>query len=303
MRRKGIYKTSLQFLLALIMFQANAQVKVNGGFIEDSVRIGDPITYYLTAQYPTHLTILFPDSTFTFSPFEFSKKIYVPTQSNLGISYDSVVYQLFTFDVSAIQYLSLPVFVVAEKDCTRYVPQRDSVLLAAMVKAPIPDSISAENLPLLTNTAYQRVSFLLNYPVLLIGIGILLIIALVVWIAFGKKIRKYFRLKRLYRNHATFIQIFSDKLRLLQAQFTTEQTEAALSLWKKYLEQLEGKPFTKLTTRETLMLEKDEQLGASLQAIDRAIYGSSTTVTEPLTHLQQIAEMRFTHRIETLRNG
>ncbi|MBX2945858.1 MAG: hypothetical protein KF725_08480 [Cyclobacteriaceae bacterium] len=303
MRRKGIYKTGLQFLLVLAMLQANAQVKVNGGFIQDSVRIGDPITYYLTAQYPTHLTILFPDSTFTFSPFEFLKKNYMPTQSHLGISYDSVVYQLATFDVNAVQYLSLPVFVVAEKDCTRYVSQPDSVLLAAMVKTPIPDSISAENLPLLTNTAYQRVAFLLNYPVLLIGVGILLITALVVWIAFGKKIRKYFRLKRLYRNHKTFIRLFSDKLMLLQAQFTTEQTEAALSLWKKYLEQLEGKPFTKLTTRETLMLEKDEQLGTSLQAIDRAIYGSSTTVTEPLAHLQQIAERRFTHLIETLKNG
>ncbi len=280
-----------------------AQVKVRAGFIQDSVRLGDPIDYYMVAQYPSNLTVLFPDSTFSFNPFEFHHKKYQPTQTQRGESYDSVVYQLLTFEVDDVQYLSLPIFVVNERDCTRYVPQRDSILLAAMVKEPVPDSIRAEDLPLLTNTTYQRVSFLLNYPILLITVGILLVVSVVIWIVFGKRIRKYFKLKRLQKNHTKFIQSFLEKLHQLQTQYTTQNTETALSIWKKYMEQLEGKPFTKLTTRETLALEQDEYLGKSLQALDRAIYGSSTTVLEPLTHLQQVAEVRFSKLIEDLKNG
>lgn len=285
------------------MFQTMAQVQVGAGFIQDSIRLGDPIDYYLTARYPSNLTILFPDSTFTFTPFEFYHKKYQPTQTLHGESYDSVVYQLFTFEVDDVQYLSLPIFVVNEKDCTRYVPQRDSIVLATMIKEPVPDSINAQDLPLLTNTAYQRVFFLLNYPILLIIAGIVLVVSIVTWIVFGKRIRKYFKLKRLQKNHAKFIHTFLEKLHQLQAQYTTEKTETALFLWKKYMEQLEGKPFTKLTTRETLSLEKDEHLGNTLKALDRAIYGSSTTVLEPLAHLQQVADVRFSKMIEDLKNG
>lgn len=303
MRRRNILTTCLLILLTLSLLQTMAQVRVRAGFIQDSVRLGDPIDYYLIAHYPSNLTILFPDSTFSFTPFEFHHKKYQPTQTLRGESYDSVVYQLLTFEVDDVQYLGLPVFVVNEKDCTRYVPQRDSILLAAMVKEPVPDSISAQDLPLLTNTTYQRVSFLLNYPILLITVGILLVVSVVIWLVFGKRIRKYFKLRRLQKNHTTFVQNYLEKLHQLQTQYTTEKTELALSIWKKYMEQLEGKPFTKLTTRETLALEQDEYLGKSLQALDRAIYGSSTTVLEPLAHLQQVAEVRFSKLIEALKHG
>jgi len=302
-RLRIITKIYLLIIVSCAAINTTAQVQVRAGFVQDSIRLGDQLDYYLTARYPSNLNVIFPDSTFSFDPFEFHRKKYQPTITQQGESYDSVVYQLVTFEIDDIQYLSLPVFVINEKDCTRYVPLRDSILLTTMVKEPIPDSVSAQDLPLLTNTAYQRVSILLNYPVLLIAVGILLVVSIIVWIVFGKRIRKHFRLKRLQKNHSRFISTFSEKLHLLQNQFTTEQTEAAFSLWKKYLEQLEGKPYTKLTTRETITLEQDEQLGKSLKAVDRAIYGRSTDVIDPLAHLKNVAESRFTKTIEDLRNG
>ncbi len=302
-RSRIILKIYLLIIVSCPVFNTTAQVQLSAGFIQDSIRLGDQLDYYLTARYPSNLNVIFPDSTFSFNPFEFHRKKYQPTVTQQGESYDSVVYQLFTFEIDDIQYLSLPVFVINEKDCTRYVPIRDSILLTTMVKEPIADSVSAQDLPLLTNTAYQRVSFLLNYPILLIALCILLVVSITGWILFGKRIRKHFRLKRLQKNHSKFISAFSENLHRLQSQFTTEQTEAAFSLWKKYLEQLEGKPYTKLTTRETIILEQDEQLGKSLKAVDRAIYGRSTEVLEPLAHLKNVAESRFKKTIEDLRNG
>ena len=37
-------------------------VRINGGFLADSLGIGDEGGYYLTARYPSELNILFPDS-------------------------------------------------------------------------------------------------------------------------------------------------------------------------------------------------------------------------------------------------
>jgi hypothetical protein len=290
--------------IGLNSFQSHAQdVKVRSGFIQDSLRLGDAVEYYLVAEYPRELNLLFPDSTFSFDPFEFKSKYYSPTHTQGSESYDSVVYSLLSFDVSEVQYLALPVYVVNERDCTRYAIQPDSIFLKSMLTEPVPDSIQAQDLPLKTNTVYERVMQLLNYPLLLIVLGVLLIAAVLVWIIFGKRIRKYFTIKRLKKNHILFENSFINILNQLKEHFEANQTEEAVSLWKKYLEQLERKPFTKLTTRETLALEKDESLGKSLRSVDQAIYGHSTSVENALLHLQQIAYERTSKKIEEVKNG
>ncbi|MDH4296632.1 MAG: hypothetical protein OEV74_10155, partial [Cyclobacteriaceae bacterium] len=80
-------------------------------------------------------------------------------------------------------------------------------------------------------------------------------------------------------------------------------TENALSQWKKYMEQLEARPYTKLTTRETLQLEKNESLGHNLHVIDGAIYGHNTTVIESLEHLKAFADQRFSQKLEEVKHG
>ena len=278
-------------------------VIVKGAFLQDSARLGDRLDYYLVARYPSELTVLFPDSTFQFDPFEFASKRYFQTQTQEGQSYDSVLYQFFTFDISDVQYLSLPVFSVGKSDSVTFTPLRDSVILISLIGGPVPDSVSAQELPLKTNTVYQRVSYLLNYPLFLISMGILMVAVLLIWIFFGKRIRKYFRIKKLYKNHKKFSTSFNELIIELKAQFEVKKTEYAVSLWKKYLEQLEHKPYTKLTTRETIALEKDEILGKSLQLLDRAIYGSNTLISTPLENLQQIADTRFLKILEEVKHG
>jgi len=81
------------------------------------------------------LNILFPDSTFSFAPFELQKKIYFPTSTKNGISRDSVIYYLATYEVDSIQTLKLPVYVVNPMDCTAVFSNTDSVFFQNLVKA------------------------------------------------------------------------------------------------------------------------------------------------------------------------
>lgn len=290
-------------MLLIALFSQAQEIHVSGGFLKDSIQIGESVDYYLVANYPQHLTVLFPDSVFEFTPFEYSKKTFFPTLTQQGISYDSVLYTLSTFEVDKIQYLSLPVFVTSARDCTAYEPIRDSVFLIELVKTPPPDSIAAQNLPLKTNTLYEKVFTQFNYIILMIIVVILVISTIFVWVVFGKKIATYFKLKRLQKNHVKFMNTFVQYANQLGAEFSREKTEATVSLWKKYLEQLEQRPYTKLTTRETIRLDANEQLGAILQAIDRIIYGNQTAVHEPLKQLQHVAEERFQKKLEQIKHG
>jgi hypothetical protein len=193
MRRFGIV-----LLGCLIQLSVLAQeIKVTSGFVKDSVAIGEPVSYYLTARYPERIMALFPDSTFKYTPFEFNRKDFFPTKTINGISYDSAVYTLSTFEIEPTQYLSLPVFVTTARDCTAFESTRDSIFLIEQIKIPAGDTISIKNIPLKSNTLYERVKMQFNTIILLIVLGALLVTAIVVWIFFGKKIIRHFRVKRL----------------------------------------------------------------------------------------------------------
>lgn len=304
MRRMIINFFSIVGFISLISTVGIAQeIKVSGRFHADSIRIGESVPFSVAVRYPKQLNVLFPDSTFSFAPFEYSSKKFFATQTINGISYDSVVYLLTTFEVDKIQGISLPVFVTTAKDCTAYSSAPDSIYLVELVKNPPSDSIAASNLPLKTNTFYEKVFSEFNYVIVLIIAIALAVTAFIVWIFFGKRIIKYFKSKKLLKNHQAFIERFTSGIHQLNTAFSRDQAEHTLSLWKKYMEQLEQKPYTKLTTRETMAMLTDRQLGNVLHTIDKAIYGNQTSVVEPLKSLQQVAEDHFTKKMEDLKNG
>jgi len=289
--------------LHLSCLPASAQdVSVRSGFFKDSLRVGDETGFFLAADYPRNLNILFPDSTYDFTPFEYRKKRYFPTRSRGGRSYDSVVYYLSTFEIERVQTLNLPVYQLHQMDCTAYRSNTDTVLLTSLL-TDLPDTLSAQNLPLKVNIAYQNVLFLFNYPILLIVLAILLVTVLVVWFVFGKKIRKYFQMKRMQKAHQKFIDAYTRYVENIRVAFSSITTENALSHWKKYMEQLEARPYTKLTTHETLQIEKDDNLGRNLHALDGAIYGHNTSVIESLEQLKAFADQRFAQKLEEVKHG
>lgn len=303
MRKRMVRFGSIVLLGCLIQLSVSAQeIKVTSGFMKDSAAIGEPITYYLTARYPESIMTLFPDSTFAFSPFEFSSKKFFPTKTTSGISYDSAVYTLSTFEIEKIQSLSLPVYVTTARDCTAFESDRDSIFLIEQIKIPATDTVALKNLPLKSNTLYERVRMQFNTFILLIVLSVLIVAAIVVWIFFGKKIIRHFRVKSLEKKYQKFLQQFVGQLDEINKNFSRERTEQALSTWKKYLEQLERKPYTKLTSREISKMDADQLLGSALTRIDNAIYGNQTAVAEPFNSLKAITEQRFTKKINQIRH-
>lgn len=291
-------------VLVFISFGAQAQeINVRGQFQTDSIKIGQPFPYSLSATYPKSETVVFPDSTFSFEPFEIDTKKYFPTKTQGGLSYDSVVYFLTSFEIDTVQRMRLPVFIVNKTDCTAVYARIDSVYLQHMV-AQVPDSVSVEQLPLKINTAYQAVSWLLNYPLLLIIGGIVIAAAIIVWIVFGKRIRKYFRLKKLNKGYLMFRQEFERSVQELERNYSTQLAESTLVIWKAYMEKLLSKPFTKYTTKEIFQMVHDEKLANALRQIDKTIYsGGKQLESSPLFELKDYTEQKFNDKVQELKNG
>lgn len=277
-------------------------VTVRGGFFLDSLSVGDKTGFYLSARYPKDFNVAFPDSSFNYGPFEFESKKYFPTQTKAGQSYDSVIYYLSTFEIEPLQMLSLPVFKLNEKDSTTYQTDIDTIALIELAK-DLPDTLTAQTLPLRQNTVHENVPQHFNYPVLIISIVVLLVAAVTVWVVFGKKIRQHFKVKKMLKAHRRFLEVYDQQVDAIKKAFSSTQTEHALAHWKKYMEQLESRPYTKLTTRETVRIEDNEALGQNLHSIDGAIYGHNTRVVESLENLKQFADQRFGKKIEEVKHG
>jgi hypothetical protein len=297
---KAFQLTFLLLLASLLGF--SQEVKVHGYFDADTVKLGEPLKFYLTATYPQTYQVLFPDSTYSFAPFEFQNKRYFQTKTTSGLSYDSVIYTLATYEIDKIQTLTLPVFQLQKKDSLTYFTDTDTVYFKELV-GTLPDSLAISQLPLKTNTAYNPVSWLLNYPLLLIIGAVLLLIAIVCWIVFGKRIRKYFTLKKLVKSHELFLTRFDEAVEKLKAGFSPEVAESSVTIWKKYMEELSSRPYTKFTSREIREQESSE-LGQPLRSVDRMIYGRLAPETFDSFHqLKEFTKNQFNQKVEEVKHG
>lgn len=298
----------LRFSIALCLFltvgkKSFAQkdlVEVSGRFSSDSVELGKPLTYSLTARYPEKMMVLFPDSSYRFAPFEYQKKNLAPTRTKNGISYDSVVYTFTTFEIDSIQSLQLPVFVVHGKDCTQVLAERRDVYFKTAVV--VADSVQLQNLPLKTNTNYNPVSWLFNYPLTSLIVGGVLVLLLALWLLLGNRIRKHFRIKGLNKAHSLFLEQYNGQVeKTLAGNWVSAET--ALVIWKKYLENLCARPFTKLTTKEIRETQNDEHLAIALQRIDRMIYAGGYSAREPFDQLRKFSEVKYHEKLAEITNG
>lgn len=267
--RNVLGKFSL-FLLGLLVMSMSysQQVVVKGGFVEDSLKIGQDIHFWLSAHYPEKIDLILPDTTFNFQPFEFSGKTYFPGKISDSVVIDSAVYTLQSFEIDAIQLLSLPVFVLnTAGDTLRIASNTDSIIFTTLVP------VVTDSTRLKTNLAYQDVSRQFNFPLLWIILGVLAVIAIAVLLIFGKKIRKRWFLRKLGKRYATFSAQLSAAIDQLKKAPEQQLAEHTLSLWKNFMETLENKPFSRYTTKEIMALDYTDELNATLKNIDRCVYG------------------------------
>lgn len=265
MHRKKIAVLVIVFFCLNFSWAQNFEPQ--GNFIEEQIKIGEEVTFSLSVKYDKGFNILFPDSTFNYGSFEYNSRTYFKTKTDSTQSYDSVVYKLSTFEIDTIQYLQLPIFVLNNNDSSAILSNMDSIQLLQIVHE-IP-----ENIELKANTQLVSIDKQFNYPYFLIGLGFILLIVLIVALFFGKQLATMWKIYRMKRIHKKFIERFFNLMRDVSSNNPKKTPEHVLAVWKRYMERLERKPISKLTTKEILVLHNNGQLKENLRSIDRSIYG------------------------------
>lgn len=279
-------------------------LKPSGSFTRDTVKIGQPIEYILTFRYPAELEVVFPDEDHSFLPLEYIDRNFIPTRTDSTTSFDSVIYTLMTFELDSIQTLAMPVYVIGadregNADSTSIYTDIDSVYLQQLI-SELPDSLALKE-----NKAYLDVPLQFNYPYLLIGIFILLVILLFVYLVFGDKIRKQWRLRRLRKDYLRFKERFDQSVIHLKESPDKDRSEQTLVVWKQYMERLERAPYTKMTTKEIVKLPHEQPLVEDLKAIDRSIYGHHLNgeLIGHFEHLEKHTHQRYEQRYRDIKHG
>ena len=293
------------FIISLLMLSAllmrGQEIKINGGFIEDSLQLGSTVHYWVTAEYPKEIELLFADSNYNFNPFEYADKFFIETELRYDNAFDSAVYGFQSFEIDLIQKLQLPVFVIQSNDSIVLTTPLDSLFFEELVSL---QQVS-DTTQLIQNTQYNPVAQLFNYPLMWIIVGVLLIISLLVFLIFGQKIRNYFTIRRLKKEYGLFSNFISQSIGVLKENVDRDRAAQGLTQWKNYLEKLELQPFSKLTTKEILALEFTSELKEALRNIDKNVYGNhrDTELYKSFQDIEDFTQHRFHMKIEDIKNG
>jgi hypothetical protein len=268
-----------------------------GKFLADSVKIGEEVQYTLVLRHPKDLEVRFPDSTTNYAPFELKDKRYFPTITDLrGNSLDSAVYTLSIFEADSLVEFGLPVYVLDGRDTTALPAAPDQLLVQVTVRQ-LPEKVA-----LLEHINYAQVKQGINWLIVGLVTGAVVVVALGVYLLFGERIRRGYRLRRLKRRYERFVAEFDQCL----AKQDSRHTEHGLAVWKSYLENLQQVPFASYTSKEiTQVLPNEDHLHQSLKTIDRAIYANQfgDTLREAMTFLKKFSDNAYHKKVEELRNA
>ncbi|MGV3504175.1 MAG: hypothetical protein ACO1O1_10730 [Adhaeribacter sp.] len=257
------------FLPLLALGQKAKLQPPTGLFEADSIKIGEPVAFIFYLKHKSDQEVLFPDSTYNFAPFEFVSKRFFFTRSAGGWSHDSAVYMLRSFSVQPVQSLSLPVYVLDNRDTLRVYSRREEVYLQQQVTGP-PDPLQ-----LRAHTRLAPIEKRLNLAYWLIGAGVVMLLFLLVWMIFGKQLIIRYRLYVLRKHHNLFISRYNAYIDQFNRSESLHTIEQAITLWKNYLTKLEGNAINSFTTREiAAFYDEDEDVSTALRLFDKAIYGN-----------------------------
>ncbi len=285
------------FVLPWVSFGQEIQVK--GGFMQDSIGLGQPIQYWLTVSYPPQLQVVLPDSNFNFQPFELVSKSYTPTQIRKPQYFDSAVYSLTSFEIDSVQFLNLPAIFISQQDSNLINAPTDSIYTIHQVV------MASDTLSLKENTEFREVASNVNYPLIWILTGLLVVLGFFTYLFFGARIKKYFILRQLHRDYSTFSDKISQAIKDLKTGQDKQKAANALSIWKVFMERLEKKPYTSLTSKEILSLSEAKELKDVLRNIDRSIYGGVTneTLFKDFQSIEDFTQHRYGIVVESIKNN
>lgn len=267
-------------------------IQIQGAFIEDSAKIGQPVHYVLKVLHSKNQELFFPGNNTKIGHFEPIKKEYFSTQTSEKGSLDSAIYTFKFFDIADFQILSLPIYLINAADCTQIYPKADTIFIKRLV--PHPELLNL-------NTLISKVEVPLLKPktdiknVFIGGIEILVVTGIIYWV-FGANISRTYRYYLLWRKNIEFKRAFQRQSRSIsQDPKGIRRLENAILVWKIYIEKLTKTPFSTFTTTEMVDNLKDKRLAKALKAIDSAIYGRnfSEKTMESVNLMVEIASAAY----------
>ena len=297
-------KHILILFLCLVQTAAAGQIpKPEGAFSHDTAKLGQLLEYTLVHRHPAAQEVILPSARDNFSPFELVRRAYFPTKTKAGISTDSAIYTLRTFETAPTQWLALPIYVLGQRDTQLVYAAADTVAVAQLVQAV------QEPLPVKEDTQLAPVETRFNWPVLVLWVMATATFLALVWLIFGQAIRDKYRLYRLRKDHVYFASRYNSHEERFKKTGSPQSLEKAVSLWKNYLTKLERSAINSFTTKEIVeFYENDEEVNTALRICDKAIYGNLQTESEGETKLalgmlRRFAKSRHKTQRELIRNA
>lgn len=282
----------------ILCFTRHCKAQPVGTFIDDTIEIGRPFRYALSVRHPATQDVLFPDTARQFAPFRVRGLSVFPTRTRQGVSVDSAVYTLVSFEVSRARVLQVPVYLITGADCTAVLSSPDSVFLFSSVLA----SARPDTLQLKPDTTLAPLPQQLNYANLVLVVMVAGVILAAIYILFGKALRQRWALYVLGRKHLRFMTTYNQLTRNVGPESTGELTNQAIVAWKQYLEKTERQPYTSLTSSEIAQRIGDDRVADALRETDRMIYGGAFTDQSPLALrvLRDVAMAAYQRRREKI---
>ncbi|HSI76414.1 MAG TPA: hypothetical protein VK957_10975, partial [Lunatimonas sp.] len=261
----------IYFLLTLtltgwISSSTAQEVSVEGYFLKDSAKLGERVGYVLKATYPPSMDILFPDSAFNFGSMEYLSKQTFTSYTTDSLTLDSAVYYLSNFSLEPVKSYRLPVFEVLRYDSISHLPLEANLHLILTI-GELPDVLTFQE-----SDAYQPITQGFNYPMLVLVLGLITVLAIGSYFLFGQKIRDAWLVYLEKKKRKKFLlQWQLAKERLVQ-QPDLSSADELLGLWKSYMESLTGQPYREWTTTEIADHLDQPDLVKDIRDIEIIIY-------------------------------
>ena len=262
----------ISFLFIISFKSIGQEIKVEGNFIEDSIQIGNIVSYNLNISYPNNIEVLLPDSNYNYIPFEYINKSYSSTINDSIYNYDEVNYKFTSFNLDSIQFLKLPVFIINSKDSLIMYSNTDSIFLMEFIKE-LSDSLNVKS-----NTKFSFVGLAIDYKFITKITSFLILFLITFYLLFRKKINKYFKIRIAKKEYNTFINKIEKLNDEIQNDFKIEKIELFLLLWKRYNEKVSKYPYSSLTTSEIIHLGIVNDIKENINSLDNTIYGNKKMI-------------------------
>ncbi|HSF52809.1 MAG TPA: hypothetical protein VLA71_03605 [Algoriphagus sp.] len=281
-----------------LSFSSFAQnVQVEGYFTQDSARLGERIGFVLKARYPETSQLLFPDSTYDFSPLVLLEKQTFISQTIEGTTLDSTVYFLSNFSLEPSIYLSLPVYELSRYDSITYFSNEAELKLKLTLDSIPEQPVFQENnvyQPLKKNFNWLLAALIAGGVIVLLG-GFALL--------FAKRIKAIFKKNREKLRWLQFERKFKKLSGLLAQNPALELADEVIGLWKGYLESITDLPFQEWTSSEIAEALDDKEIFKALRAIDMIIYaGKEAKTGETTDYLLEVAKTKYQEKLNQIRH-